>query len=385
MMNKKLILHVGCEKTGTTTIQKALYNSSSRLAEAGIIFPKSLGYINHTKIIAAAQDDDVLDNIRAHIFANTGMSLKRFRIDLKRKLQQELNNHEPWHTLIVSTELIHSRIVNKNEVKRLFEIFENNVSNIEIIVFLRRQDELALSRFSTALMAGHKNFDDVFGNIGGHAYLKLPKGRVVKDYMDYYDYKSLIQRFEAFVPRNNIKIALYSDLLHSGNSVEKFITLAGLDSNLVSTNIDNLNTAISVEAQYVISKLNQKIRKNFVSGIRNDNYTKLQKQIAAELTGKKREVKRIDAESFMNMFLDSNEWVRRNYFPERKQLFELDFQKYPKDIDYSHLPSLLDEYVRYYFDKSYSFKEIEGFLSRLKRLLKCTKHNIQAINRGVIN
>lgn len=46
-MYKKLILHVGCEKTGTKSIQRALANGRRRLAERGIIYPRSLGIENH--------------------------------------------------------------------------------------------------------------------------------------------------------------------------------------------------------------------------------------------------------------------------------------------------------------------------------------------------
>ncbi len=379
-MNKKLILHVGCEKTGTKSIQRVLADSRSSLAELGIIYPVSLGYENHTKVIAAAQDHDVIDNIRAHIFSNTWMSSKNFKIDLKEKLQSELSNFDHWHTLIVSTELIHSRLIYKSEIRRLFELFEDIVSDIEIVIFLRRQDELAVSRFGTAIRAGHKNFDNVFDNIGEFAYIHLPEDRVVNDYKYYYDFKELIQRFEPHVPKQNIKIALYSGMYPSTNSVKKFFQLAGIDNSLMVPETENLNTAISVEAQYVISKLNHKIRKNFPSGNRNIKYTKLQHQIIKDLPGEKRMVNRGDAEGFFNSFSETNEWVRKTYFPNQNRLFELDFHKYPENIDYSNLPHLLDERVSIYLKKYGTFKNMEGFASRIKRYLKCATYKIHAGN-----
>lgn len=46
---KKILLHVGTHKTGSTTIQKTLFKNRNRLMECGILYPSSIGF-NHNEL-----------------------------------------------------------------------------------------------------------------------------------------------------------------------------------------------------------------------------------------------------------------------------------------------------------------------------------------------
>ena len=65
--SRRAIIHVGHEKTGTKSIQNFLIANNQSLKREGIIFPKSLGSGNHTRLVAAMLDLGVVDNIKAHI------------------------------------------------------------------------------------------------------------------------------------------------------------------------------------------------------------------------------------------------------------------------------------------------------------------------------
>lgn len=52
-----VILHIGAEKTGTTTIQEFLTLNRERLLAQGVHFPMSVGLKNHTRLAVCAAFD----------------------------------------------------------------------------------------------------------------------------------------------------------------------------------------------------------------------------------------------------------------------------------------------------------------------------------------
>ena len=56
-------LHIGTEKTGTTTIQRFLALNRALLASEKILVPASLGATNHRLLPALVQDDSIIDDL----------------------------------------------------------------------------------------------------------------------------------------------------------------------------------------------------------------------------------------------------------------------------------------------------------------------------------
>ena len=48
---KRAILHIGTEKTGTTSIQKFLFQNRRKLLSSGTLFPESAGYISNQRLV----------------------------------------------------------------------------------------------------------------------------------------------------------------------------------------------------------------------------------------------------------------------------------------------------------------------------------------------
>lgn len=71
-MSKKLILHIGTEKTGTTSIQKFLNLNKDELLNEGIFYPMGTcgtdNYPNHRKLATACfnlgHEDDSFKSLR---------------------------------------------------------------------------------------------------------------------------------------------------------------------------------------------------------------------------------------------------------------------------------------------------------------------------------
>lgn len=345
---KCLILHIGTEKTGTTSIQNVLSINRSLLRANGVVFPRSLGPVNHTLLAAACLDDGVVDNIKAHQLARGRCHEEEFRRRVKCALAEELGSGPAWSSLIVSTELIHSRLTQSSEIDRLWSILSPFVDEVKLVVFLRRQDEQAVSRFSSVLRAGHSGFGEIFEDLGGHFYLKVPDGRNISDFKQYYDYRRLLERFRHVVRAEDMVVRCYDDFRRAPGVVGEFLEIANLSHLELQDCRSDLNRSMSARAQFLMSAVNEMAKPWHKSGLRNLSYKELQKLIERENGGEPREVPRAEAQRFSQRFAESNEWVRAKFFPQRRSLFSDDFSGYPESVDYTGFESDLAPLISRY-------------------------------------
>lgn len=346
--HRRAILHVGTEKTGTTTLQNFLATNRRKLAGNGYFFPQSLGTSNHTVLVAASEDDGFSDNIKAHILAREKLTEAQLRRQLMERLDAEDRKAGAWHTLVISSELIHSRLHTESEIDRLLSFFRERVDEIVVVAALRRQDKLAVSRMSSAIRAGHQSFEQVFGDIGGYGFQTVPPGRDVDDHRFYYDYANLADRFARVLGDGAMHVHLYDD---DGRRLDPIAMIAGelgIDAGAYDRPVEELNRAMSAEAQHVIAALNRRFATTLPDGQRNPVFLDLKRRIEKELAGAPRQVERGAAQAFLAHFAASNEVVRKRFFPDRAQLFDEDFGMYPQSVDYSGLEAQLAGTVETY-------------------------------------
>src|ERR1044071_8432469 len=85
----KLHLHIGCEKTGTTSIQRFLRANRELLAQTGVLYPRAPGEENQMGLAVAAQSE--FGPLRKKIFKlRTWTEVEGFRAKLKHDLENEL-------------------------------------------------------------------------------------------------------------------------------------------------------------------------------------------------------------------------------------------------------------------------------------------------------
>lgn len=277
----------------------------------------------------------------------------------------EMTGGPDWHTLLLSSELIHSRLHTPTEVDRLFTYFADHVDEVHIIAVLRRQDKLAVSRFSTAIRAGHRGVDDVFEDIHAHAYVALPPHRHISDFEHYYDYAALLERFKNHVPAKNVHIWLYEDNGHKLDTASRMGSFLNVELE-TGTNALSLNSSMSLKAQYIISALNTEFPSHLPSGRRNEAFRKLKCQIEAELAGPSRKINTDEAAAFFEKFAPSNAMLASRL--SRPGLFESDFNDYSKNAE-SVMPDDFDRTLAHYRGLMLSEKR-SGLFQQFKLLLR---------------
>ncbi len=213
------------------------------------------------------------------------------------------------------------------------------VQDIEIVVVLRRQDRLAVSRFSSNLRAGNPDIESIFADESRRLFTVAPAERALDDLQNFYDYQRLLDRFSQAAQRcrvtTRLRTLLYDPPNRAHDPVAEFLALLGLNPAdvPVSDQYHRLNPALGDLAQRVVAKVNKRLAYQRADGAFNSHRRALVHKIEEKIKGPARAVDRQSAMAFYQRFSESNEAVRRRYFPQADSLFDEDFERYPETLD----------------------------------------------------
>lgn len=155
MKKRKIYLHIGTEKTGTTSIQEFLYENREALIHKGYYFIQSAGVRNNRALPSYAMRDDITDDFFQDRNINTPEEREKFREDTKLSLDQEISSlPDSIHSIIISSEHFHSRNTSSSQVNIIKNLLSPYFSDIKIICYLREQTETLSSLYSTLIKSG---------------------------------------------------------------------------------------------------------------------------------------------------------------------------------------------------------------------------------------
>ena len=132
---KRLILHIGSHKTGTSAVQRAADDHRDTLLEQGLLYPKTGQWHDksHHNWFFALWD------------GNSGSETFR-RLIAELKTERDALEHEA-DTILLSSEIIEKVPLNRELVSTLVSALSQIAEEIECIYFVRRQDLLLESVF----------------------------------------------------------------------------------------------------------------------------------------------------------------------------------------------------------------------------------------------
>jgi hypothetical protein len=150
-----LYLHIGTEKTGTTSIQRFFAGNRPLLAQNGIFYPRVPGPANHLALATYAHTRRGGELWRKMEIKNL-QGYQNFRAALQRDLGEELAAAPgPIQKTIMSNEHCSSRLKTVEEIEDLRQFLSGFFDDIYILVYLRRQDDFLVSTYSTAIKNGN--------------------------------------------------------------------------------------------------------------------------------------------------------------------------------------------------------------------------------------
>jgi hypothetical protein len=312
---RRAILHIGTEKTGSTAIQAYGAANRQRLLKAGFRYSEAAGAQNHTKLAAHAQEDGKADDLRAMHDAVGPDKLSEFRRAFEADLAAEIERF-PDAVFVFSGEHCHSRLLRQEEVDRLRDLLLRHFERVDVHVYLRRQDRVAVSLYSTFL----KN--------GGTRTAVIDAAQAPRDY---YDYRALIGRWSAAFGRERMRVARFVPAaLEGGSVVTDFCARTGLP--VLGDVGTRANESLLPPHQEFLRRVNDRLPA-FVDGRWNPQRGDIQARLAQIGAGPGRRPSRKLAQEFYALFRDGNEAVRRDWFPDLPTLFPEEFDDYPVEGD----------------------------------------------------
>lgn len=298
----RVLVHIGTEKTGTSTIQSFLSVNRERLKETRILYPSGAvgpDAPSHLKLVAFARDDD---RRCADVHDKLGVkSLLDFRKDFQKSFYEECNA-EKFDYVVLSSEHLSSRLNRKTEIQRLKSLLEP-LGKCDIVLYLRAQEELVVSAYSTSVWVGStKKFS---------AFLD---GATTQPY---YDYKLLCDMWADVFGDDSLKVRIFSKSeFVDGDLIRDFIATSGIPVSLAACQIPpNQNESIGALYLEFLRQFNQYLphmgrHTNFLRDPQQGNLLSIISQLNG---GAKASLPFNIAQSFRSRFLGDNAYVAKKY------------------------------------------------------------------------
>jgi hypothetical protein len=368
---KRAILHIGTEKTGTTSIQKFLYENRIKLGANGMLFPASAGFISNQHLVVFGKQSPEADLAPQSLDVNDAEELAAWKEQFTQEHCSEVLAFQQRHqdsTLIYSAEHLQSRLTTIPEIKRVARLLRPLFDQIEVVVYLRRQDLYAHSAHSTSVRGG-KQIGFSFDSINAQG--------------PYYDYRLLLQNWSEVFGEDSLKVRLFEKPRLTGNDVvSDFQSVTGIDRlGLDLVKPKSVNKALSFTAICVLQEFN----KLADSDSRLLGYSK--SDVRLYLIDAVQEIQdsfgrvlpaRASASAFYDQFKAGNQWVADRWL--NGEGFTENFEAYPEinsgepeipDLDMK-LDMLISKFSRsrngYASRKGFSGRK--GYASRISTALK---------------
>ena len=306
-MKRHLTLHIGTEKTGSTSIQYFLNQNRQRLFDAGLGVPSSLGDEIHYKLQLMSNSDDFSDNFLRALNLHRDLQARKKAIQGWREEFVSEVKGSPVKRWIISCETLHSRIVTRPELENLKSLLQSLFSEIDIVVYLRDPVQMAISRMSEMAKAALP--------------LQLMPAEPSKGF-DIFDHRGTTKFWDGALGPGKFHPRLFEQSsLVQGNVVCDLCSIIGIDQKGLELP-ERKNVSIPFYAVRLLDQLNRYVPRHWTDGTSIPSRWQLVSLVMEALkTGDPIKPTENEIEYYRKTYMVSNEWVRKKYFPDRKKLF----------------------------------------------------------------
>ena len=291
-MSADVVLHIGSDKTGTTSIQQLLRRNRKALADRGILYPRSPGKVRHSALGLFARPDDVLVKSRDWLRGEIAEP-PVFRRRLRRRLAREVADSGA-NRVVLSDEALYR--MSTDAIARLGGLVTAVGGRVRVLVYLRRQDDHLVSRYQQAVKVGQVEPLDVWAE---------------RDFSAMYDYEAMLRRWQETLAPADVVVRTFERRRFADGSLEQdFLDAAGLDVRVADLrSVDVRNESLGVEAVEVLRILNiHRIRNLGLDTWQITNREHVRRLRDAE-AGPQLTLPEADLERFMAQWADSNRRV----------------------------------------------------------------------------
>lgn len=353
----KAFLHIGTVKTGTTSIQRFLQDNKNELKKHKFYYPQSILYKKENP------QHIFLEHIAKQIYIKTKNNPNNFIKYLNseriiRTLKQEIEKNKD-KTFIFSSECISFFLDIEEKIKAL-KLFLNYLGfdDIKIILYLRNQADLMVSLSSEDLKRGLiKASYEIKPQEHEHIYT--------------FDYDILCSRYsDIFGKENFIPRIFQKDDFFKEDLIKDFLHILGIkDYDFIFPK--NKNESLNLLGFEFLSIFNKY----------NNNMDDIPSSCSDVLCFYDKNLKfmppKQSYEAYLKYFEDSNEKVRKKFFPDRERLFtKKDLSTYQENYELKHInKEHIDKIAEFSWKMFQKSKDKNNYLEYLKSFLKDEKKN----------
>ncbi|AON67603.1 putative sulfotransferase [Campylobacter jejuni subsp. jejuni] len=332
-------------KTGTSSIQDFLYKNQNLLKIQKTLYPNSIKNSWHLN------DHNPFAHAIEYFLEQANFS----SLDSYLKpLKQEINNSHS-NKVIVSTENIQFLLYNEKYIQELQIILKNlGFTKIYIIIYLRNPSDLFISMCSQALKDGTPK-----------KFLSLPSEN--NKFKILCHHEQTLKNWGNIFKKENLIVKLFSkNEFYQGDLLKDFINTIGLewDNNFIIP--DKQNETLDLLGMEILNHFN-----NYSIPMLTNRYVDFivnffDKHFTSKDPKLKFQPPKEIYQSYIDYFEESNEWVRKEFFPHKERLFpKKDMNTYKENYE-------LKEMKPEYWDKIAEF---------IADIIKTNNENILGLNQ----
>lgn len=262
----RLVLHIGTEKTASTTLQHFLYRNQSALAEQGYALLSSLLAPKNRKLVAYCMDDSQTDGF----FTQRGLHDLEQRHRYLQSVPDDLANEvtslpASIHTVVITSEHFHSRLHSLEELQRLHRVLHPVFADIRILGYFREQSALARSLYSTAM------------RVGRTAAFEQSLGSVRVDSL-YYNYHLLLNLWASAFGASSVQARLFDRSAFVGGDIRHDLLAQlgpGIDAAALAFDPEPRNPSLGAHGLRLARLINQACPACRPDGSLNPNWRRL--------------------------------------------------------------------------------------------------------------
>ena len=311
----ELILHPGCPKTGSSSIQSFLFSNREKLLGAGFYIPtflqsneKAVSGRPHMWASLLSFDEQRVEHLVKKFISIPAQDLEGRRALRAAKLQKFHEKLQEFadYTWIISDEILAARMLNERDLLSLKSTFVDKFDECRILFFLRNQLDSAVGAWSTALMNGSTR-----------AQLPMPCD-LPEGPARYLHHQQLLTRWSSILTGSEFVLSLYGH----GDLIKNFANMAGFNLTDEYKIPRNANVSLSACCMGLLAHYNKLHPHLTADGLSSAlrRYMPIALRKAFSNHSKYRPSKEFK-KAYQDYYADSNEWVRATYFPHLDELW----------------------------------------------------------------
>lgn len=259
---KKIILHAGLHKTGTTTIQNVLFQNRSILKKRNILYPEfsinNRVFTNHSVplLIQFASNPEKIHHVIIRGLGSRHKVLKQKAVHLA-DLKRQIAESKP-DTLLISAEGLSSQKFKIQDLKAMKAYFEEHYGNVQFQVILTLRNPVKF--FPSIIQQQLKGLQTLHSS--HERWLALSDGffkKIVENFIDVFGYE-------------HITLVKFEDLIKhpKGMACAILEALGYEDIKLSRKRTVHKNSSMSLEACALMSSINATVPKIIVNKFNPD-------------------------------------------------------------------------------------------------------------------